>query len=161
MNYKIRKISDINVALLNEFYKAAYPNRYNNLNNHWRWYYRMGYNNFEPIIIEVNSKIIGIAGLISSKLKYCNKVSEAIWFTDFFILKEFRNKGYGLKLINHLIKEAKKLNIVKLSLETGAGNFFQDARKLFIECGFETCDPFSHYKIDANSIYMTMLISNK
>ena len=82
-------------------------------------------------------------------------------FKSIRINNKFRNKGYGLKLINHLIKEAKKLNIVKLSLETGAGNFFQDARKLFIECGFETCDPFSHYKIDANSIYMTMLISNK
>jgi predicted acetyltransferase len=104
MNYKIRKISDINVALLNEFYKAAYPNRYNNLNNHWRWYYRMGYNNFEPIIIEVNSKIIGMAGLIPSKLKYNNLITEAIWFTDFFILKEFRNKGYGSILTKEWMK---------------------------------------------------------
>ena len=59
------------------------------------------------------------------------------------------------------INEAKKLNIKRLSLETGAGEFFLNARKLFSKCGFEPCEPFSHYKKDINSIYMTMLISNK
>jgi len=104
MNYKIRKISEINIPFLNDFFKKAYPDRCNNLINHWRWYYRLDYNSYEPIIIEVNSEIIGIAGLISSKLKYCNKVSEAIWFTDFFILKEFRNKGYGSILTKEWMK---------------------------------------------------------
>lgn len=95
MNYKIKKISETDEMLLFDFFKSAYPNRYNNLIKHWRWYYRLGYNNFEPIVIELNSKIIGMAGLIPSKLNYGNKVTEAIWFIDFFILKEFRNKGYG------------------------------------------------------------------
>ena len=61
---------------------------------------------------------------------------------------------------SHLIEEAKKLNIKKLSLETGAGKFFVPARKLFIKCGFKVCEPFSHYKEDVNSVYMSMLISN-
>jgi putative acetyltransferase len=74
---------------------------------------------------------------------------------------KFRGKGNGEKIINHLINEAKKLNIRRLSLETGAGDFFLAARKLFNKCGFETCKPFSHYQIDVNSVYMTMLISNK
>ena len=95
MNYKIRKISDTNIKLLNDFFKVAYPGRHNNLINNWHWYYRLKYNDFEPIILEVNSKIIGMAGLIPSKLKYINEISEAIWFTDFYILEEFRNKGYG------------------------------------------------------------------
>ena len=73
----------------------------------------------------------------------------------------FRNKGNGSKVISHLINEAKKLNIERLSLETGAGDFFLNARKLFIKSGFRHCEPFSHYKIDINSIYMTMLINNK
>jgi len=73
----------------------------------------------------------------------------------------FRNKGNGSKVIIHLINEAKKLNIERLSLETGAGDFFLNARKLFIKSGFEHCEPFSHYKIDINSIYMTMLVNNK
>ena len=65
------------------------------------------------------------------------------------------------KIIKHLINRAKKLNVKRLSLETGAGDFFLTARKLFNKCGFEACGPFSHYKSDINSVYMTMLIGNK
>jgi putative acetyltransferase len=81
-------------------------------------------------------------------------------FKSIRVNDKFRNKGYGLKVINHLIEEAKKLDIKILSLETGAGNFFNPARKLFIKCGFKVCDPFSHYERDINSVYMSMLISN-
>jgi putative acetyltransferase len=82
-------------------------------------------------------------------------------FKSIRVSDKFRKKGNGSKVINHLINEAEKLNIKKLSLETGAGNFFLTARKLFIKCGFKTCEPFSHYKKDINSVYMTMLINNK
>ena len=82
-------------------------------------------------------------------------------FKSIRVSDNFRGKGNGTKVINHLINEAKKLNIKRLSLETGAGDFFLTARKLFIKCGFEPCEPFSNYKKDINSIYMTVLISNK
>ena len=81
-------------------------------------------------------------------------------FKSIRVNDKFRNSGNGLKVINHLINEAKNLSIKKLSLETGAGEFFLNARKLFTECGFKTSEPFSHYKNDINSIYMSMLISN-
>ena len=73
---------------------------------------------------------------------------------------KFRKDGNGLKVINHLINEAKNLSVKKLSLETGAGKFFAPARKLFVKCGFKVCDPFSHYGKDTNSVYMNLLISN-
>ena len=74
-------------------------------------------------------------------------------FKSIRISNEFRNMGYGIKLLNHLIEEAKKNNIFKISLETGAGNFFKPARKLFEKAGFKTCSPFAHYKVDPNSCY--------
>ncbi len=79
-------------------------------------------------------------------------------FKSIRIHDNFRNKGYGIKVINHLINEAKKLKIKKLSIETGAGDFFLPARKLFIKCEFEECQPFAHYKEDANSVYLTKII---
>ena len=82
-------------------------------------------------------------------------------FKSIRVSDNFRGKGNGTKVISHLINEAKKLNIKRLSLETGAGDFFLTARKLFNKCGFKLCEPFSHYKKDINSIYMTILISNK
>jgi len=82
-------------------------------------------------------------------------------FKSIRINDKFRNKKNGTKIINHLINEAIKLNIKKLSLETGAGEFFLPARKLFISCGFKVCKPFSHYKEDINAVYMSLLIGNK
>jgi putative acetyltransferase len=79
-------------------------------------------------------------------------------FKSIRIHDNFRNKGYGINVINHLINEAKKLNIKKLSIETGAGDFFLPARKLFKKCKFEECQPFAHYKEDVNSVYLTKII---
>jgi putative acetyltransferase len=94
----------------------------------------------------------------SGALKFIDK--EHGEFKSIRINDEFRKKGNGIKVISHLIDKAKKLNIKKISLETGAGNFFSPARKLFNQCGFKVCEPFSHYKDDVNSVYMHLLISN-
>ena len=81
-------------------------------------------------------------------------------FKSIRIHDDFRNKGYGIKIIDHLIYEAKKLDIRRISLETGAGKFFDPARRLFKKCNFERCQPFAHYKEDLNSLYLTKLINN-
>ena len=94
----------------------------------------------------------------SGALKFLDK--EHGEFKSIRVSNNFRGKGNGIKVINHLINEAKKLNIKRLSLETGAGKFFEPARKLFKNCDFEPCEPFAHYKEDKNSIYLTKLINN-
>ena len=81
-------------------------------------------------------------------------------FKSIRIHDKFRNKGNGIKLIEHLIKEARKLDIKRISIETGAGKFFDPARKLFEKCKFLPCKPFAHYKEDINSIYLTKHISH-
>ena len=80
-------------------------------------------------------------------------------FKSIRVHDNFRKKGYGIEVINHLITEAKKLHVKQLSIETGAGVFFTPARKLFKNCGFKPCKPFAHYKEDINSIYLTKFIS--
>ena len=94
----------------------------------------------------------------SGALKFLDK--EHGEFKSIRINDKFRKKGNGIKVVNHLINEAKKLNVKELSLETGAGIFFNSARKLFNQCGFKLCGPFSHYKEDINSVYMSLLIGN-
>ncbi len=81
-------------------------------------------------------------------------------FKSIRIHDDFRNKGNGIKVIEHLIDEAKKLNITKISIETGAGKFFFPARRLFEKCDFKPCKPFAHYKEDVNSIYLTRTLDN-
>ena len=80
-------------------------------------------------------------------------------FKSIRVHDKFRGQNYGIKVINHLIEEAKKLKIKRLSIETGAGKFFLPARKLFDKCGFKVCEPFAHYKEDINSMYYTKLIN--
>tara|TARA_B100001057_G_scaffold497903_1_gene603349 strand:- start:51 stop:518 length:468 start_codon:yes stop_codon:yes gene_type:complete len=82
-------------------------------------------------------------------------------FKSIRIHDNFRKQGLGKNVINHLITEAKKLKIKRLSIETGAGDFFIPARKLFEKIGFTVCGPFAHYKEDVNSVYLTKLIDNK
>ena len=81
-------------------------------------------------------------------------------FKSIRIHSNYRNKGNGIKIIDHLIVEAIKLGIKRISVETGAGKFFEPARKLFKKCNFMPCEPFAHYKNDANSIYLTRIINN-
>jgi len=89
-------------------------------------------------------------------LKFLNE--EHGEFKSIRVADKFRKQGYGIKVIKHLIEEAKKLNIKKISIETGSGDFFISARKLFSRCGFKSCKPFAHYKEDINSCYMNILI---
>ena len=91
-------------------------------------------------------------------LKFLNK--EHGEFKSIRVEDRFRKKDNGIKILKHLIFEAKKLNIKRISVETGTGDFFAPARKLFNKCGFKLCKPFAHYKEDPNSCYMSMLISN-
>lgn len=100
-----------------------------------------------------DKKLIGCGAL-----KFLDK--EHGEFKSIRIHDDFRNKGHGTNVINHLISEAKKLNIKRLSIETGASDFFIPARKLFKKTGFAICEPFAHYKEDINSVYLTMLIDD-
>ena len=77
-------------------------------------------------------------------------------FKSIRVADKFRSKKYGGKIISHLIEKAKQIGINKLSVETGAGDFFAPARKLFKNFGFKECGPFAHYKDDPNSCYYSV-----
>ena len=100
-----------------------------------------------------DEKLIGCGAL-----KFLDK--EHGEFKSIRIHDKFRKQGHGINVINHLINEAKKLKIKRLSIETGASDFFMPARKLFQKTGFTKCEPFAHYKEDINSVYLTMLIDD-
>tara|TARA_B100000963_G_C22455988_1_gene593382 strand:+ start:292 stop:759 length:468 start_codon:yes stop_codon:yes gene_type:complete len=100
-----------------------------------------------------NSRLIGCGAL-----KFLDK--EHGEFKSIRVHDNFRGQNIGIKLIQHLIIEAKKLNIKRISIETGAGKFFEPARKLFKSCNFKPCEPFAHYKSDPNSLYYTKQINN-
>ena len=124
---------------------------------------------------EGSAHVLDISGLKVSSIKFWSLWNEgkligcgALKFLDkehgefksIRIHDNFRNQGQGINVINLLINEAKKLKIKRLSIETGASDFFIPARKLFKKTGFTPCEPFAHYKEDINSVYLTKLIED-
>ena len=79
-------------------------------------------------------------------------------FKSIRVADKFRKNGMGEKIISHLIDQAKQIGIKKISIETGSGEFFIPARKLFKKFGFKECKPFAHYKEDPNSCYYSLNI---
>jgi putative acetyltransferase len=66
-----------------------------------------------------------------------------------------RGKGVASMLLQHILNEAKLRGYRRISLETGSMPFFEPARNLYAKHGFENCAPFSTYKEDPNSFFMT------
>ena len=76
LRYKINKISEIDKSQLANFYKKIYHKRYKSLTNNWKWWYRVGYSEFEPLILSTDDKVIGQAGLLPINLKIKEKFLE-------------------------------------------------------------------------------------
>ena len=70
--------------------------------------------------------------------------------------KRHQRKGVAAKVLEYLILEAKQRGYKKLSLETGAMEYFLPARSLYAKSGFIVCGPFGNYVLDPNSVFMTM-----
>jgi putative acetyltransferase len=67
----------------------------------------------------------------------------------------FLRQGVASQMLRHIIDQAKRRRYRRLSLETGAMEYFQPAHKLYASFGFSLCEPFANYKLDPNSIFMT------
>lgn len=75
--------------------------------------------------------------------------------------KQLRRRGAARVLLNHLIKEASRLGLSRLSLETGSMDFFRPAHALYASFGFTCCGPFGDYAEDPNSVFMTRELNSK
>jgi len=69
-----------------------------------------------------------------------------------------RGTGVGKAMLEHILAVASQRNYQRLSLETGAQDFFIPARTLYERYGFEYCEPFADYKEDSYSVFMTRVM---
>lgn len=67
----------------------------------------------------------------------------------------YQGKGIASMLLHCILAEAKLRGYQWISLETGSTPFFEPAHKLYVKYGFENCAPFSTYREDPNSVFMT------
>ncbi len=67
-----------------------------------------------------------------------------------------RRRGAGRAMLRHIIDVARARGMSRLSLETGAAEYFAPARTLYKSHGFVECPPFGDYVLDPNSIFMSL-----
>jgi putative acetyltransferase len=67
-----------------------------------------------------------------------------------------RRRGAGRAMLRHIIASARAGGMSRLSLETGSWDYFQPARALYGSHGFLECPPFADYRLDPNSVFMTL-----
>jgi putative acetyltransferase len=67
-----------------------------------------------------------------------------------------RGRGVALGLLQHAVAEARSRGYRRLSLETGSMQVFAPARALYARYGFTPCAPFADYRLDPNSVFMTL-----
>ena len=68
---------------------------------------------------------------------------------------EMRGRGVGKALVEHILDEARRLGLTRVSLETGSDHWFAPARRLYERHGFAYCPPFGDYVEDPLSVFMT------
>jgi putative acetyltransferase len=69
-----------------------------------------------------------------------------------------RRRGVAALLLTHMEAESVRAGMTRLSLETGAEDFFEPARRLYLARGFDYCEPFGDYLLDPLSVFMTKRI---
>ncbi|ROZ72099.1 GNAT family N-acetyltransferase [Ramlibacter sp. WS9] len=72
--------------------------------------------------------------------------------------KALRGKGAGRAMLAHIVDVARQRGYRRLSLETGTVDAFVPAQKLYASLGFSVCGPFSDYKEDPHSLFMTLAL---
>jgi putative acetyltransferase len=66
-----------------------------------------------------------------------------------------RRRGIGSAMLLHIIDAARAAGMHRLSLETGAWDYFVAARALYEKHGFAVCEPFGDYSPHESSVFMT------
>jgi putative acetyltransferase len=67
-----------------------------------------------------------------------------------------RGCGVASFVLQHILDVAKQRGYSRVSLETGSQDFFLPAHALYHKFGFVDCEPFGDYKLDPNSVFMTL-----
>lgn len=70
-------------------------------------------------------------------------------------VEDARERGVGWAMLERLVAKAMEESFRRVSLETGTGEAFESARRLYVRGGFKTCPPFGDYRRCPDSICMT------
>lgn len=67
-----------------------------------------------------------------------------------------RGTGVATRMLAHVLDDARRRGVRRVSLETGSMAFFEPARRFYAGAGFAPCGPFGTYVDDPHSTFMTL-----
>jgi len=70
-----------------------------------------------------------------------------------------QRSGIASRLLEHIIAEARRMGVTRISLETGTDEFFAPARRLYAKFGFTPCPPFGGYEPSEHNTFMTLPVA--
>ena len=71
-----------------------------------------------------------------------------------------RGRGIGSAILVALLADARARGIGRVSLETGASDYFWTAHRLYAKAGFDECEPFGAYAEDPHSLFLTKQLTD-
>ena len=116
MNYIVKKISEVDQNSIHSFYKEVYPDRYKKLTQYLKWYYRIGFENNEPIVLLDSNKVVGHLGFLPVKIRLNESIISANWYIDLIIHPSFQGKGLG----SILVKEGQNFSKIQIAFANEA-----------------------------------------
>ncbi len=69
-----------------------------------------------------------------------------------------QRQGVGTVVLAHLLDVARQRNYLRVSLETGSGDGFAAAHRLYARFGFVECEPFADYTPNGFSRFLTLTL---
>jgi len=69
--------------------------------------------------------------------------------------ESYLRRGVAARMLEHILTQARRRGLERLSLETGSGEAFAPAIALYRRFGFVDCPPFGDYRPDPFSRFMT------
>lgn len=122
----LKKVNTIVGSVFNE-------NDCKNAKNQIKFHFKCLENNIDDgtdyWVLEIDEEVIGFIGLENTK-------QDVSWIQWFAVLDEYQGKGFGDKLINYVIKTAKKENANLICVETGSLSMFGKSKNLYKKYGF-------------------------
>jgi len=122
---------------LDKYEKRWYPYPNLNLKNSEKWL-KKSFPGKKIFVAIDNKKIVGYSfGWIETRF-YHNKVKKYVYCSDLFVLKEYRRKGIGKKLIKKFEDFCRKKGLEYLQLSTNFKN--KIGKKIYPSIGFKECE---------------------
>ncbi|WP_062521867.1 GNAT family N-acetyltransferase [Demequina silvatica] len=69
-----------------------------------------------------------------------------------------RGRGVAAAVVEELLGVARQRGVARVSLETGTGEYFSAAHRLYERAGFTECGPFGSYTLDPFSRFYTRVV---